>query len=601
MTLQRTRLQWSQFIAAAALGLAGTAVEAPANDWVSWRGPLQAGVSLEHLKNAKLEDKAAWTYDSHGRGTPVVADGKVFSFGYHGEKEELIECLTCLDEKSGRKLWEVEIKDFISDTVYNRYSIGSPTVDLETKRVYLLTAYGVFGCWDFDGKELWRHSLMEEIGRMTFPNSKVGAVVIEGDLVILHGIMSNWGADGPASNRYYGFDKMTGELVWSSTPGEIPPKDSVHSTPVLETRDGMRVFWAGTGCGNVVCVNARNGKPLFRYKISKGGVAASPVIHNGDKVIVMHGEENPDSADKGRMVAVKIPKLGGDQIILDPDVNKEAWQAGEAWRANLRAETSSPILVGDTIYMVTDGGVLVRVNANTGAIDWEKKLSNANVHASPLYADGLIYAALLEGKLFVVKPGEKDAEIVQTVDLDGQCLGSPALCNGQLYVHTTARLYCFKIGNDGITVDPAPVAEIPKAGTPAALQIIPSEFVISPGGKHAFRIRSVDAAGFPVAEVKKASWASFIPPTAKVKATLDGKFNDAGEIVAEPTAKMSAGAFKATADGISGVIRGRILLNPPFSEDFEEVRSQGGSAPGRREVRLSAAALDWRSFQVRRA
>ena len=177
------------------------------------------------------------------------------------------------------------------------------------------------------------------------------------------------------------------------------------------------------------------------------------------------------------------------------------------------------------------------MNADTGAIEWKKKLSNVNIHASPFYADGLIYCSFPEGKLVVVKPGDKDAEIVQEVKLEGQGLGSPIVCNGLLYVHTTAKLYCFKINNSGINYDAAPLAEIPKAGPPAALQIIPSEFILHPGDKRGFKIRSIDANGFIVADVPKASWESFIPPTAKVKATLDGKFNDAGEIVAEADRK----------------------------------------------------------------
>ncbi len=453
-----------------------------------WRGPLQTGASLEHYKDGKLDPAPIWTRDTHGRGTPVIVDGKVFTFGYRGEKEELIEHLACLDAATGKQLWEIEYKDFISDTVYNRYAIGSPCVDPETKRVYLLSAYGVFLCVDFDGKELWRQSLMEKIGRMTFPNSKVGAPIIEGDLVIVQGITANWGADGPASNRFYGFDKISGELVWASTPGESPPKDSSHSTPVLETRDGKRVFWSGTGCGNVVCVNARTGKPLVRHKVSKGGVNGSVVLHNGDKVIAVHGEENPDSSDKGRLTAIRLPeKFAADQMVFDPEISPEKWKANEVWRSDISAETSSPILVGDHLYLVTDDGALYRVNAATGATEWVIKLSNGNIHASPFYADGVIYCSFPEGKLVAVKPGDKDAEILQEVKLEGQGLGSPIVCNGRLYVHTTDKLYCFNIKNSGITWDPAPAADLPKAGAPAALQIIPSEFVLNPGDEHSLQ------------------------------------------------------------------------------------------------------------------
>jgi hypothetical protein len=146
------------------------------------------------------------------------------------------------------------------------------------------------------------------------------------------------------------------------------------------------------------------------------------------------------------------------------------------------------------------------------------------------------------------------------------------ICDGRVFVHTTENLYCFTLDAKGMTVDAAPAVEIPQAGKAAALQIIPAEVAIMAGGKQAFRIRSVDANGFVVSEdVKNVKWESFIPPTARVKAKMDGTFNEAGELVVAPTAKISAGAFKATAeDGTFGTIRGRALQNLPISRDFED-------------------------------
>ncbi len=83
-----------------------------ANDWPNWRGPLQTGVSLEHYTGAgALPESPAWTYDARGRGTPVVFDGKVILWGYRGETTDLIELLTVLDAKTGKKIWEIEIPD----------------------------------------------------------------------------------------------------------------------------------------------------------------------------------------------------------------------------------------------------------------------------------------------------------------------------------------------------------------------------------------------------------------------------------------------------------------------------------------------------------
>lgn len=546
--------------------LAVDAHGADASDWPNWRGALQNGVSLEHYKNPKLNPEPAWTYATSGRGTPVLMDGRLFSWGYRGAGEDLVEVLSALDAETGKVIWEHEISDFLSDTIYDRYSIGAPTVDPETKQVYLLTAYGVLACFDFDGKELWRISLCEDFGKLTFPNSRSGSVVIEGDLAIIHGITSNWGADGPAADRFYAFDKHTGELVWWCTPGIIPPVDSSFTTPVVETRYGQRVLYAGTGCGNVVCVNARNGKPLFRFQGSKNGINSSVVLHK-DKVIYIHNDENVDNTEKGRIAAINIPKEigappeGETTNVLPP--------AAEAWRAPLAATSSSPVVVGDRLYQLTDGGELYCLNVETGEILWRKKLSNSNLHSSPVYVDGLLYCPLMSGKFFVVKPGDNDAEVVQEMDVEGQCLGAPLVVNGRVYLHTTAKFYCFKLENEGITRDQAPLAEIPAPGKPAALQIIPTEVVLTPGSKAKFRIRAVDAHGMVTGEVKEAKWESFIPPTARVKATMDATFNEAGELEAAENAKLSAGAFKATtADGLSGTIRGRVLQNLPIKEDF---------------------------------
>lgn len=542
-----------------------------ANDWTNWRGPLQNGVSLEHYTKAgKLADTPEWTYAARGRGTAVVFEGKVILWGYKGETSDLLELVTCLDAKTGKKLWEHEISDYLSDSIYNRYSIGAPTVDPETKRIYLVSNAGRFLCYELDGTKVFEIPLMEDYGRMTFPNARVGSPVIEGDIVITHFIFSNWGADGPAADRAYGFDKKTGELVWWSLPGVSPPVDSAFSTPVLETRDGKRVAYYTTGCGHIVCLNTRNGKPYWKMPICKNGVNASVVLHK-DNLIAIHGDENIDSTEKGRMVCIKRPEKltapvppATESTTLEPSV--------EVWRFPIGATSSSPVVVGDVIYQLTDGGELYAIDANTGTEKWKKKLSNANLHSSPLYVDGLLYCPMMEGKVVVVKPGEKDAEIVQEIKLNGNCLGAPTVCDGMLYVTTTEQFHAFKIPNEGIKTDAAPVADIPKAGKAVALQIIPAEVVVMTGEKQTFRIRSVDANGMVVSpEVKGVKWETFIPPTAKVKATMDATFNDAGELVVAQDARSSAGAFKATApDGTFGTIRGRALRNLPLVDDFEK-------------------------------
>jgi outer membrane protein assembly factor BamB len=42
-----------------------------------------------------------------------------------------------------------------------------------------------------DGERLWEHSMMQEYGRLTLSNGRVGAPVVNDDLTVVCGITSN--------------------------------------------------------------------------------------------------------------------------------------------------------------------------------------------------------------------------------------------------------------------------------------------------------------------------------------------------------------------------------------------------------------------------
>ena len=326
----------------------------------------------------------------------------------------------------------------------------------------------------------------------------------------------------------------------------------------------------------MVCINAYNGKPLWRFQGAKGGINVSPLLH-GDKVVFCHDKENIDSSVAGRMVAVRMPEKidpAGEQLVLTTEES-------EIWRNGISMFTSSGVLVGDRVYQVDKTGNLNCVNVETGEIIWKEKLGPDNIHSSPLYVDGVLYVPINEGYLHICKPTDEGANIIQKIKVEGTLLGCPTVYNGNLYLKSKAKLYCFKLKYTSLKVDPRPEVVMPEVGEAAALQVIPNEVLLTPGGKAAFRIRSIDANGFKVGDVAadKVKWEKFIPPTAKVKVKFDGEFNEAGELVAADVPN-SAGAFKTTTDGgLTGIIRGRILTGIPYEKDFEEFElTESGSA-----------------------
>ncbi len=569
----------------------------PVRGWLSWRGPEQTSVSQEKGLPETLDaKKPLWTADFPGQSTPVIANGRLYINGYLGDGQDLQEVTRCFDAETGKLIWEHRESDFLSDTIYLRYSTSSPTVDPETGNIFVQGTQGVLLCFNPDGKILWKHSMMEQFGRLTFPNSRTATPLVDKELVIIRGITSSWGAHGAAGDRFYAFDKKTGQLVWSSAPGERP-QDNTFSQPYLDFWNGKRVLYSAGGDSTILAINARTGEPFWRFSFAKagakGGINAA-LIRYKDTLIAVHESENIDSSEIGRMAAFRIPATVTPSNATTPYVfgPKEL----EVWRQpKVGSLASSPILVGNTIYEVSGVGDLFAIDADTGKLLWNVKLAIEQRQSTPFYADGKLYVAMYtaalgeeaakkaaeageaggSGELFVIKPSREKGEILSRTVLDGKCFGSPIGYNGKIYLQTDKKLYAFgKAGNNPGLPPQAAAAAWPKPGTATQLQGIPYEVLLKPGEKQSFRIRSLDANGFTVDEnvdPKSLKWESFIPPTALVRATMNGSFNADGQLVAAATPVPSAGQFKATFGNLTGYIKGRILPGLPLKVDFENV------------------------------
>ncbi len=584
----------------------------PVKGWLHWRGPSQDGSSDETNLPGRLSPvrkSTLWTYPISGGGTPVIAGERVYVFGYDGEGADLQEVLLALDARTGKKIWERRFSDFLSDIIYNRYAIGSPAIDPETGNVYLQTSAGLLVGFDRNGNSLWERSMMEELGRLTFPNGRTGGPAIEGSLVIVHAITANWGSNGPARDRFYAFDKENGELVWYSQPG-VPPKDSSFSPLRFDTLGDRRVFFAGTGCGNIVCLEARTGKPLFRYQLSRGGVNSAVLRWKKNTLVAIHGKENLDSSTIGRMVALNIPESLPEEM----DNQMLLGRGSEIWRNNLEAFTSSPILHGDHAYQIVRTGELHCIDLNTGGDVWKLKLAPDQLHASPLYADGKIYAPMLDGRLVVIRAGKNGGQILSEAQLEGACLGAPSAFGGRLYVLTKKKLYCFgkgrktslsrkekrrrkaesKQARSESPIKPESEAMIASGvqaderRSPHRLQIVPAEFALNQGESLKFRAWSMDAAGNRLSPVGDLRWGEVAAPL--------GDFGPDNRLAVKEDAPASTLKLSCRKNALLGSTRGRILPRIPFADDFESYSLDQRSKTG---VAFSYPPPPWMGARVR--
>jgi outer membrane protein assembly factor BamB len=535
------------------LGLCLLAALLPAADWTDYRGPNRDGKSPEK----GLPDNWAvngqnflWRAPFPGRSTPIVMNGRVYVVNPVGAESSLQERAMALDAYTGKVLWEYKFNVYHSDVPAHRIAWASPAGDPETGNVYVFGGGGTLVALTRDGKKIWERTLVEDFGIVTTHGGRTVSPIVEGNMVIVSGITTSWGDHARAGHRFMAFDKRTGECLYVSVPGGRP-FDTTYSPMMVTDNNGTKLLVAGGGDGTIHAIKVNTGEPVWKYSMSKRGVNTGVVVHAG-KVIVSHSEENLDTSEMGLLAAVDINSKG------DVKRNQLKWEL-----VGPQMGFSSPVVDGDRLYQIDNGANVFAYDINTGKQLWKKNLGTLQ-KGSPVLADGKLYVGTENGAFFILKPGATDCDVLSTVkfgtgaeDLE-QIIASPAVSNGIVYFVTQKAMYAF--GKKNVTPAPKPATKAATPGAPAYAMVTPTDLALKPGQSQQLRVWLFDAQANPVREAKDAKF-----ELAGLKGTVDAS----GKFTAAADSKGEAGLIKATADGVTGQARARVLPLIPVAETFE--------------------------------
>jgi outer membrane protein assembly factor BamB len=113
----------------------------------------------------------------------------------------------------------------------------------------------------------------------------------------------------------------------------------------------------------------------------------------------------------------------------------------QVWRAaQLRPGTSSPLVVGDRVFTLNDGGILTCGDAADGKRLWQLRMKGP-FSATPLAAGRLLYCVNEKGLLQVVDPAKPEGEVVGEYDLGQTVIGTPSIAAGSLFVRSDGKLW----------------------------------------------------------------------------------------------------------------------------------------------------------------
>jgi outer membrane protein assembly factor BamB len=111
-----------------------------------------------------------------------------------------------------------------------------------------------------------------------------------------------------------------------------------------------------------------------------------------------------------------------------------------AWTLHRGApHNPSPVLVGDELYVVSDRGIVVCLDAVTGAEHWRERLAGT-FSASPLYGEGRIYFTDEDG-LTTVIAARREFEVLAANQIAGRTLASLAVSGKALFMRSDTHLY----------------------------------------------------------------------------------------------------------------------------------------------------------------
>jgi hypothetical protein len=309
------------------------------------------------------------------------------------------------------------------------------------------------------------------------------------DLVVISGVTTGWDETARPAHRFLAFDKTSGELVWLTSTRPLP-EDTTYSTPVIKVIDGQMVMVAGSGDGDVYGIQPRTGKILWNEVLSRRGINTSVAIDNQGNVFATHGEENPTGTAMGAVVRIE-----GAAASLE-SASAERWRTEE-----LTVGKSSPLLVGDRLYVVEDSSRLHVLSTETGEeIGKPLKLGTA-MRGSLIYADGKIYGCTSSGIFHVMRPTDDGIESVFKVRLPSgeEVGGSPIVSHGRIYLPTTGGLYC--LGDETVEpkLGPLPVFPVERPAEEdtaiAQLQLLPAEAIVAQGSDLPLRVVAFNALG----------------------------------------------------------------------------------------------------------
>jgi outer membrane protein assembly factor BamB len=383
--------------------------------WPQFRGPFQGHSGPSHGFPLVWSEKTNVTWKTEvpgvGWSSPVVSETRIWLTSALQDGRSLRAF--AFDKHSGKLLLEQEVLNLANASAKHAVnSHASPTPALDKDRVYV--AFGPHGLAALDarsGKVIWKNT------NLKFDDENMGggaSPILTERFVVIH-------CDGTDERFIVALNKSTGEVAWKTARSnpikQATPYRKAFSTPVLSLLNGAEQLISSSSY-RVFGYDPETGQELWTVETPNFCPVPTPLVQN-DWIFACAG------FDKAQLCA--FHKESGKAPVL-------------AWKSTRSIPlVPSPVLVGQHIYTVSDGGIASCLEAASGRTVWNERIGG-KFWASLLHSEGRIYCFAEDGSAKILSATPK-FHILATNRLDGEIMATPAMVDRALIVRTKTHLY----------------------------------------------------------------------------------------------------------------------------------------------------------------
>lgn len=388
-------------------------------DWLMWRGPNRNGIADSSARPPSEwgeKRNVRWRAEIPGRGlsSPVVSGDLVVLTTAVEDSQRVL----AYDRASGRLRWEAIVHEGgLPEKLHRKNSAATSTVASDGESFFALfhnKGRLVVTALDRGGRRVWQRDVGGftcgyKFGYAASPTIYRDSLIVsseyeQGFLVALH--------------------LKDGAEKWR-TPRKVK---TTYSSPIVgEVAGREQLLLSGTEM--VTSFDPETGREL--WKVAGGSpVTCGTLVWSDDLVFSSGGFPNKET------LAVRADGSGG-----------VAWKNGD------KSYEQSLLYHEGHVYTLNDNGIAVCWDAETGGEKWKVRLGGP-VSASPILANGLIYATNERGIVHVFKPDPDSFQKVAEFQLGDEGFATPVFVAGEVFVRTAEQgrerreyLYCVAAGD----------------------------------------------------------------------------------------------------------------------------------------------------------